>query len=521
MGLNSLVSRSWDGRLPDAWRWLTQTALGMTETDWLDRNVPGWTSEADGIPKSVLYAGAGLEAAEVDQLGDWRRLALGNARPPDITLMDTTTLYTAYRMLTDDDPRAATPLTIIDLSTFLTAFCVYNRVCFLQNRYITAAELNGLFQREVFCELPVTDTVNDPDIAAICGDINRPLKSLYEARAVPWLSDLRAGRFGTGEQRDSWVRSWETILGHRCNADWLLRDPNEGGSHLYTDTWDSPARDLLQNLVDVTGGTGPLSPGLAEIDHGRAWAERSGRVRLAQESNARAIYNLVLADFLAAPYSASIARLPILHLMAGAAETEMRELMQLPRGARELNRAFDNKAAQVLTGERGILRLPFFPTAILHKANQRHDIASVAGDVRDKGAAFRLRLAELNQQLDDQQFSAVDEIRRMLEPTTRNWDSWITAAEAGSISIEVVSLVQEPHLNALVLFAVLLKGAFAGGLLADLIRRRARPRYGTFSNLVLTPDVGSDVERLWHISDSVRFTERIQELATLSRPHAA
>ena len=537
MDLKSLVSSPWDGRLPEAWRWLTQTSLGMTESGWLDRNVPGWTCGADGLPddaalrrvadvtaapdpdswisRSLLDVGAHLETSEADQLEDWKLLALGNGVSPATTLMDTTTLYTVYRLLADDDPRVATPLTVVDLATFLTAFCVYDRICFLQNPYVSAAELNSLFPQEVFCELPVSDTANDPGISAICGNINEPLKSLYQARAVPWLSELRAGHFGTGEQRDAWVRAWETILGHPCDPDWLLRDPNENRSHRYTDHWDSPAADLLQNIVAVTGGTGQLSPGLAVVDEQHVGAERSGRVPLAQESNARAIYNLVLADFLEVPYSASAARLPALNLMVRDGLTSMRELLDLPRGAQALNEAFGNKAARLLTCDRDSVRLPFFPSAILRAAGHRQDIALVAGDIREKGAAFRRGLPELKQRLDEEPWGAAADIERMLGPAARDWAKLLPAAEAGEVSLEAAVLLQEPHLSALVMFAVLAKGVFVTAVLAEVLRRRARPRYGTFGNLVPVPGIGPDIERLWNISDGTWFTQRIQELAAL------
>lgn len=78
-------------------------------------------------------------------------------------------------------------------------------------------------------------------------------------------------------------------------------------------------------------------------------------------------------------------------------------------------------------------------------------------------------------------------------------------------------LLQEPHLTALALFAVLAKGAFVAAVLPELIRRRARPRYGTFGKLVPAPRIGPDIERLWNVSDSTWFTQRIQELAALDR----
>ncbi len=537
MDLKSLVSGSWDGRLPEAWRWLTRTSLGMTEAGWLDRNVPGWTRGADGLPDdatlrrvadvteapdpdswisgSVLDVGAHLKSSEADQLEDWKLLALGTGVSPATTLMDTTTLYTVYQLLTDDDPRVATPLTVVDLATFLTAFCVYDRICFLQNPYVSAVELNNLFQQEVFCELPVSDTVNDPDISAICGNINEPLKSLYQARAVPWLSELRVGRFGTGEQRDAWVRGWETILGIPCDPDWLLRDPNENLSPRYTDHWDSPAADLLQNIVAVTGGADRQSPGLAVVDRQHVGPERSGRVPLAQESNARAIYNLVLADFLDVPYSASATRLPALHLMLRDGLASMRGLLELPRGAQALNEAFGSKAAHLLTRDHNSVQLPFFPSAILRAARDRHEIAPRAGDIREKGVAFRRGLPELKQRLDEDPWSASADIERMMEPAARDWARLIPVAEAGEVSFDVVFLLQEPHLTALVMLAVLVKGAFSTAVLAEVLRRRARPRYGTFGNLVPVPGIGPDIKRLWNIEDGTWFTQRIHELAVL------
>jgi hypothetical protein len=277
------------------------------------------------------------------------------------------------------------------------------------------------------------------------------------------------------------------MLGRPCDPDWLLRDPNENRSR-YTDHWDSPTADLLRNIVAVTGGTSALSPGLAVVDEQHVVAERSGRVPLAQESNARAIYNLVLADFLEVPYSASVARLPALHLMVRDGLASMRALLDLPCGARALDEAFGGKAERLLTRDHDSVRLPFFPSAILRAAGHRQDIALVAGDIRDKGAAFRRGLPELKQRLDEEPWSASADIERMMGPAARDWAKLIPVAEAGEVSLDAVFLLQEPHLSALVMFAVLAKGVFVTALLAHARMRapspqsqpaavRARPRW--------------------------------------------
>lgn len=524
------VRAATDGRfrLPEEWRFLALAAAGQAEAKEVVDRLAAGTDDPDA---AVRVAAARLNAARAwpadrvsafagdddSPLGQWRAICLGSraGSAPRIALVDTTTLYTAWRLVGAGDSTLATPLTVLDLLSFLDAACLYDRLCFLETPYLTLAELESVFGPDLFIELPVQSTALPGSDYAALGDIRGHLRSLYKSRTVPWINDARAGRLGTRKQRKAWVRAWTVILHRDCSPEWLLRDPDEGNSGEYNDIWNSPAKMLFDDIVAV------MTEQLAQADHGIAPADRSGRVRLGQESNARALFNAGLAQLLDVPYAASTARYPILKLLIDQTRGELAELLRTRPGARALDEAFGDSVADITGARPDALRLPFFPSAILSKAERPAQLPEQLAWARARSASFRAHLAELDVHLnlgDRAGRDAKAELRAALADTSR-WDQLFPVAEAAAAAGDAVLAFADPSMHLLAVTVALLDGIVAAGTIRAILARH-RPKYRILRQLAPVANSAPAIGRLWAIGDAGQFAARMAELSALAAPSA-
>ncbi len=66
-----------------------------------------------------------------------------------------TCIETARRLIENRKEGVLSPLALLDLSTFVTAYCLHDRLAFLHNDLFGAPELDQLFGSDAFVELPV------------------------------------------------------------------------------------------------------------------------------------------------------------------------------------------------------------------------------------------------------------------------------------------------------------------------------------------------------------------------------
>jgi hypothetical protein len=245
--------------LPSEWRFLARAEAGDPEAvETVARHTAGSDDEsalrmaADRLKSPTDWRAANaLAVADDSHLGQWRTAFLGRSegRTKRVALMDSTTLYTAVKLVDGDDVGLATPLTVLDLVTFLNTLCLYDRICFLRNPAVALHDLESRFGPELFVELPVEQAHLQAAGHGTLGDMREDLRGLYRWRTVPWINDVRQGRLGTKAQRQVWVDTLETILEGECDPDWLLRDPDEGGHDLFSDLWNTPAKLLFYDIV--------------------------------------------------------------------------------------------------------------------------------------------------------------------------------------------------------------------------------------------------------------------------------
>jgi hypothetical protein len=529
-----------DGRMsvPREWRWMGLAVLGQPEREeWADRllggalsrgslssdemverlatrtKASGYWSNLDGSddePSTVGIFGTGMPPSDAHRLLRWRSAAMGD--PAELgtgVLLDTTTVYTAIRLVEADDLRDVTPLTVMDLATFLSAACVYERVCYLENPYFGLADLERLFGEGIFLELPVSSSA-DPDspYSADFGHMAEPLRTLYRRRTVPWLNNLRLGQLGAEPQRDAWVRAWQTILGREVDPTWLLLDPDEGKDDRYPDSWSTDAVEMLASVVEA------MTDDLARSDIGPVTGERSGRVPWAQQANARALCNLVLADFLRVSYQSSAARLPILALIADCDREERRSALRFPRAVRLLEDLFAEQTDTFLSAERDYLHLPFFPSAILQRTDRPGLIPAVLAEVRAATVGFREKLCELDARLWEGDHAAYKEMRAALAGS-RPKAPLAETAEVGVFVADLALLPPDPHTHLVGWSILLVKAMLASRAVRDL-SELFRPKYRLLGSLRPMPNTAPSIERIWSVPDIERFAQRLSELAAVT-----
>jgi hypothetical protein len=517
-----------DGRfsLPDEWRYLALAATGQPEAEDVIRRLAGAAGDRDAAlraaagrmnasaawPPGRVSAFAGDDASP---LGRWRSICLGarTGETPRTALMDTTALFTVLRLVQGGGSELATPLTVLDLVGFLDTACLYDRICFLENPHIGLADLEPVFGPGLFTELPVTSAAAPGSGGEALGDVRDELVWLYKSRTVPWINDIRAGRFGTKKQRKAFVRAWQTILRRDCDPEWLLLDPNESRTLEYEDVWNSPTADLFADIVAVTAEP------MATADRGIVYPGRGGSVELARTSNARALFNAGLAQLLDVPYAASTPRYPILRLLIAQTRAEFAELLRTSGGRRALDEAFGDSVGDLGRGQPDDLRLPFFPSAILNSVQHPGQLPEQLASVRARSAALRGHLAELDEHLvlgDKAGRKAKAELRAALADVSIR-EKVIPLAELGAATGEAVLAWSDPALHVIAVAVALLDGIVAGSIVQTILARN-RPRYRILRQLDPVMNSAPLIAGLWRLGDADRFTARMRELASVTAP---
>ena len=503
-------------RIPEEWRILVNAELGQAEAVEIVNRI-GSRLHA---PTDWPFGAAGLDRFFADDdspLGKWRTICLGspgNGRGR-IVFMDSTTLFTVMKLISGEDPRLATPLALLDMATFLNSLVLYDQICFLENRHLQLTELEGLFGGDIFKELPVASTVDPTSDYFPLGDIREQLVALYKFRTVPWLNDVRVGRKCTGPERRAWVKAWETILHMPCSPEWLLRDPNEGYSE-YMDTWNTPTAELFADITDV------MTEQLKLTDNGVTRRNPStGPVFVAQQSNARALANIHIAETLRVPYAGSVARLPILHVLMRTNRSNLADLIRIPRAAEAVDEVFREDVLNLVRSRPKTIPLPFFASSVLQRAKTPAEIPEIALSIREKSKRFRDDIDRLNSVFGRTDSVARKEtrlLRKALSDPTR-WDKVELVAVAGELTAgaagQMCSSWSDPVQRTIALATLILSG-----LVVEATRRRilecSRPQFRMLRKFDVMEDSAPAVEHLWNVPNITDWGTRMRELSSLA-----
>jgi hypothetical protein len=351
-------------KIPFAWANLASARLGDTEqVKWLqqlcpapaespDAAIAAAAAKVEGFSADWPWGPRALAATVMDEttlLGQWRGICLDpdEVEAGAVAHVDATMLCNGLGVITGEV--RASPITVLDLAHLINTMCVHERICYLENDNIGRRDLKSVFDEKgengIFVELPVAATADGGDYAAL-GDVRESLRGLYKGRTVPWINDLRHRKVGTTRQQQAWLSAWTTILGRQCAAKWLLRCPDEGKSTEYHDIWNSDTKGLLRDIVDVD------KDALTFADHqamrGKQATHRNDRDKLAQASTTRALFNIHVAELLGVPYAASLARVPVLRLIADDSHRAIADLTRVAPAAEALQQVFGETAIKAM-----------------------------------------------------------------------------------------------------------------------------------------------------------------------------
>ncbi len=524
-----------DGRspasLPDGWCDLALAAAGDPgKAEWVARLAGSSRIDehtlslaARKIPSFATNWPWGPDALgatvsdDASLLGQWRHICLGRREDVAgrVAHVDTTTLANAVGLI--DGSVDATPATVMDFAGLINTLCIYEQVCYLENCNVTLAQLESMFAAALFKELPVASTQLSESPYHILGDVKESLRRVYKTRTVPWLNDVRDGAAGTEDQQRAWIHCWETLLGRPCDAQWLLRDPDEGGSLEYPDIgWDSPTAELLDNIVTID------QKALAAADRNAIATSppaREARHRnlFAQMSNARALFNAHIAEILGVRYAAGLARVPILGLVERDTRDVITTLLREPLAAATLQRAYGVGAELCARNKPDVLMLPFFAAEVFQRASTPSEVPDVLLSVRAQCSIFRSHMVELNQALQAGDARAVQQIHASLGPvvTKSLWRRVGLPAKILTAAADFIIAWLEPSRLCLNIVVALL-----GPLLDDDMRAailgQSRVHYDLVGDMRPLADSGDALIQLWRPPNPDVWLARLNALTNLS-----
>jgi hypothetical protein len=262
-------------------------------------------------------------------------------------------------------------------------------------------------------------------------------------------------------------------------------------------------------------------------------------VRVAQESNARAFFNVNLAQALEVPYVASTARLPTLHHIIVATQANLAELVNLPRAAMLLDQVYGEALPLSVRREGDVLQLPFFASAVLQRAFRPTEIPEVLAEVRDAVRPLRDRLFEIEEHVQSAGPAARRELQAMRAAFTESspWEKILPSAELGAAIGHVVILWADPVLSlagpaglpgararscarlpargSSRIVVSLLHTVIAVGT-AETILGASRPHYRVVRRFGLDGNSADAAARLWSIDDQQAWTARVNRIASVA-----
>jgi hypothetical protein len=363
------------------------------------------------IPSSLSDLGVAVSEDSAASLRSWTAeswaLIGGGVRrgvsPSNVAFMDATCIQTARALMAARQEEPISPLGLLDLGTFVTAVCLYERIAFLENELFSADELSNLVEGDVFVQLPVRGSAGSLTIGPNKGtDIRGCLYEIYLHTVLGRLEMLSLGvPVGLAKAvRDGWT----ALLGATpVGLNRTLSNDSPFWS-MGTSQWLTPPLDeLSRRLTADTYGAQYQLEGYASSP---AEVLESGMSPPIAVSNGRAIFNLAIAEILRLPYCSSVGRLPFRSYLYKEAKRRRATLSRaLVSGHGNIVRFLEDQYHQiVLTGKapgQDSLELPPFLAVLLSRVRRREQLPEVLLQLRKQATPFRKRLEEMNGLLRD------------------------------------------------------------------------------------------------------------------------
>jgi hypothetical protein len=407
--------------------------------------------------------------------------------------MDNTTLFTAKELLMGSDPSyVLTPLTLLDLSTFVTNVVIHERIYHLESRTFSSSRFNELLGEEVFTSVPVRSSSSLEDAI---------VRVWYET--TQHIQKLRYGAEARGpvaEEYRTLQQGWSRLLDQEVSTD-LLFDPNEH------EHWSSDEQDMLSKVVNITHHRGVDAMGLP-----------SDRVRrIVSESNLRGDFSERVAMILGCPYSAGTTREPLLRLRY---EQSGRLAPQLSIKAIE-----DEYRKYVRAYVTDPMPIPLFLTAVLSKTDSLNGFFSELANLRKSARAFRAHRAGMDEAAEKGNIELYTDLRQAIASKAEFWQTLLEACPIVASGAAVVAALSTtgtvPLFASTVAAAMSVLRAMSESSRKRIARRLLKPHFWFVSELSTSAsgltDLTAKVGALWTLRPAqVQHLARgLKRLATL------
>lgn len=501
------------------------------QEQWFETLLP---SDAVGLPEgrpSGLTPGTvefsvPLSKEKTADLHNWVNMNVVDRS--NSVFLDTTCLETA-RILVEEGERATQyllPLTLLDLSTFVSCSILYDQIYHLQNPLFNSQNIKTIFGEELFFELPVEDIKTDKHLKQYFSretSVEEILESIYDsARQWGFLLRGRNPRSWHGSQffgSHGWLgnkianaqvqplsEGWKAILGQDLSLEELLGDPNrELGS------WPSPTEDLIWKLrrADQFYSV-PLS------------------FNFASESNYRAMFNHILAQsVLELPYAPSSARWPFRRFLYSVSKDWPEVILESDIAKAPSLDILQDYYQSSMFGEGVNLQLPPFLAVILNRVDRPSQIPEEIAYWREAIAPFRQYRREIDENLKSPRSnrSEISRLLKALKNEAEDPSRWRDIANVGVVLGIIAPVFFQNHPLAGVLLSLVLTAPslFDPSTIESLQRRLFRrdlyflARIGYEIDELTEANILLKIEGLWNLreDDAKELPSRLRELKRL------
>jgi hypothetical protein len=463
----------------------------------------------------------GSDLASVEQRNvlfrRWRQLGLDQLNS---IYMDNTTLHTAYSLVNSlGSGREISPVTLLDLATFVNSVVLYEHILHLENPSFDATPVNKLLGGDVIKTLPVESfdggyTNSEPlrGISACLGNIfadsSAELMDILASEnspSSPYFDDLSAFKEG-----------WKVVLNLNKEIDSSeLIDRHEDFR------WRSNGRELLTKLVEAQKDPyGCLHEAYYNAELFDYFSPPDTLSHFISECNHRSYFNIRVANLLNLSYSPSAARLPFReyqYVRATAVHKKIELMSMIEDEIREYRKSY-----QVPNSPN--LELPVFLCVVLSRSDSLDSFFEVLAELRNSAKSFRRHKAEYESLLKSGRGGdkKLISLRKAIKDESDQWKKILIAPT--TLGIAATLSVASGGTTALWIIAIGLLtacGSFTPEQRELVVRRFLKPEEWFLTKVGDTAraitDSLPDIARLWRVEDTMLniYAKRFKEFSKL------
>lgn len=436
----------------------------------------------------------------------WREKHIGRPNAISSVLVDATTCYVAQQMLSCEQ-NIVSPSVMLDLANFVNAVLMFDRVYLFKNADVAfVSSFNHAMGEDVLVELPAVplDDTDHTDFVRWRAMAQSPLApelamGLYMDSALSAVvRDFAALRDAgdsnpLAEDRQAVILAWQCVLGREFDTASMF--PHGW----FAKHWSSIVPFQLEKALKIDLF---VSKGLDSWEQ-----DQEELADAARANNFRCRFNLLVAEQIELPYSASTYRMPYRRAMYGRAALIQRHLALLDTIDDE-HRARVRHFAQ--PAEESDVQMPFFLRAALMGLDRPDQIVPRLAQIRQETRRLRAKKRELDDILRDGSSNQTGEIERIRRAMTGEISalSHAAAVGAGMTGFAAMIAYAAGTVPAMGIPAVLLLtagGALAGPVWDELQMRLTRPHYvelaDVASHVQSTRGTLEAVSRIWGVGN--------------------